>query len=177
VLSTGDESAAQEPAADASTTLSDGDLADLLTARRAENDDVSRSLARPATLSQQRETKRQSLPVARQEMAGQMTRTVEASDPRDIAMLMMSDYGWGTDQFSCLDDLYVSESDWDHTATNPYSGAYGIPQSLPAEKMASAGSDWRTNPATQIEWGLDYIRSSYGTPCSAWSFKQSNNWY
>lgn len=90
---------------------------------------------------------------------------------------MLVGFGWSSTEFSCLDQLWVSESDWNARATNPSSGAYGIPQSLPAEKMASAGADWRTNPATQIEWGLTYIRDSYGTPCSAWSFKQSNNWY
>ncbi|MGI8887650.1 MAG: hypothetical protein ACR2GB_01560 [Nocardioidaceae bacterium] len=60
---------------------------------------------------------------------------------------------------------------------NSSSGAYGIPQSLPPAKMARAGADWRTNPATQIEWGLKYIDLSYGTPCGAWSFKQANNFY
>ena len=90
---------------------------------------------------------------------------------------MLGDYGWSSDQFSCLDSLWVSESNWNVSATNSSSGAYGIPQSLPAEKMASAGSDWRTNPGTQIEWGLTYIQSSYGSPCNAWYFKQGNNWY
>jgi hypothetical protein len=98
-------------------------------------------------------------------------------DPREIAQSMLAEHGWDASEFSCLDQLWVSESDWDHRAENPSSGAYGIPQSLPPEKMASAGSDWRTNPATQIEWGLDYIDDSYGTPCSAWEFKQANNWY
>ena len=97
--------------------------------------------------------------------------------PREIAREMLPEYGWDSVQYSCLDQLWISESNWDHTATNPTSGAYGIPQSLPAEKMASAGPDWRTNPATQIEWGLEYIRLSYGTPCSANSFKIANNWY
>ena len=97
--------------------------------------------------------------------------------PREIARSLLPDYGWDSVQYSCLDQLWISESNWDHTATNPTSGAYGIPQSLPAEKMASAGPDWRTNPATQIEWGLEYIRLSYGTPCSANSFKIANNWY
>jgi hypothetical protein len=178
VLGIADESAARSPAVDAGATLSGTELAGLLAARgRASDDDVSRSLSRPAALSEQRETKTAHLPVSKQEMSGQLTTTVEATEPRDIAITMMAEYGWGMDEFSCLDSLYVSESDWDHTATNPSSGAYGIPQALPAEKMASAGSDWRTNPATQIEWGLDYIRSSYGTPCSAWSFKSANNWY
>lgn len=97
--------------------------------------------------------------------------------PREIARAMLPEYGWDSVQYSCLDQLWISESNWDHTATNPTSGAYGIPQSLPAGKMASAGPDWRTNPATQIEWGLEYIRLSYGTPCSANSFKIANNWY
>lgn len=103
--------------------------------------------------------------------------TVEApSDPRDIARAMLVPYGWSA-EFGCLDQLYIGESNWDHTATNPTSGAYGIPQSLPAEKMATAGSDWRTNPATQIEWGLSYIEDAYGSPCAANSFKLANGWY
>lgn len=99
------------------------------------------------------------------------------SDPRDIARAMLPQYGWSEYEFSCLDALWIGESDWDPYATNPTSGAYGIPQSLPAEKMASAGPDWRTNPATQIEWGLWYIDVSYGTPCSANAFKVANGWY
>jgi len=90
---------------------------------------------------------------------------------------MLPRYGWGSDQFSCLNQLWISESDWNPFAENSSSGAYGIPQSLPPEKMASAGPDWRTNAATQIEWGLEYIWLSYGTPCGAWSFKLSNSWY
>ena len=99
------------------------------------------------------------------------------SDPRDIARAMLAQYGWSESEFYCLDQLWISESDWDPYATNPTSGAYGIPQSLPAEKMAAAGPDWRTNPVTQIEWGLWYIEQSYGTPCSANAFKVANNWY
>ena len=106
------------------------------------------------------------------------TATVEPpSDPRDIAMSMLGSYGWSTSEFSCLDSLWVSESNWDPFAENPTSGAYGIPQALPAEKMATAGSDWQTNPATQIEWGLGYIADVYGSPCAANSFKMSNGWY
>jgi hypothetical protein len=98
-------------------------------------------------------------------------------DPREIAQSMLDDYGWDSTEYECLDQLWISESNWDHTAENPSSGAYGIPQSLPPEKMATAGADWATNPATQIEWGLEYIEDSYGTPCSAWEFKQANNWF
>ena len=86
-------------------------------------------------------------------------------------------YGWGSDQFGCLDSLWVRESNWRHTATNPTSGAYGIPQSLPAAKMASHGSDWQTNPVTQISWGLEYIRQVYGTPCGAWGHSEAVGWY
>ena len=64
-----------------------------------------------------------------------------------------------------------------YSATNPSSGAYGIPQSLPASKMASAGADWQTNPATQIAWGLGYIQGRYGSPCGAWAHSQAHNWY
>jgi hypothetical protein len=100
-------------------------------------------------------------------------------DPRAVARLLMADYGWGEGEFSCLDNLWVGESNWNYKATNPSSGAYGIPQSLPASKMATAGPDWRENPATQIKWGLKYIKDSYGSPCGAWSFWQSKSphWY
>lgn len=106
-------------------------------------------------------------------------RPVVTGDPRTIARGMLSEYGWGQDQFGCLDQLWVGESNWRVNATNPTSGAYGIPQSLPAGKMASAGPDWRTNPATQIEWGLTYIKQSYGSPCGALAFWNSKNphWY
>lgn len=90
--------------------------------------------------------------------------------------IMSSTYGWGADQFSCLNSLWTKESGWNYQAYNP-SGATGIPQALPGGKMASAGSDWQTNAATQVAWGLGYISSVYGTPCSAWSHSQAMNWY
>lgn len=86
-------------------------------------------------------------------------------------------YGWGGDQFKCYDNIIMRESLWDQYADNPNSSAYGIPQALPGKKMASAGADWRTNPATQIKWGLKYVKERYGTPCRAWSFKRANGWY
>ena len=86
-------------------------------------------------------------------------------------------YGWGSDQFSCLVSLWSKESGWNYQAYNDSSGATGIPQALPGSKMASAGSDWQTSAATQIAWGLGYISSVYGTPCSAWGHSQSTNWY
>ncbi|NNM46625.1 hypothetical protein [Knoellia koreensis] len=100
-------------------------------------------------------------------------------DPRAAARALLGDYGFDDSQWSCLDNLWNGESGWRHTAENSSSGAYGIPQSLPASKMASVGPDYRTNPVTQIKWGLQYIKSSYGTPCGAWNFWQSNSphWY
>jgi hypothetical protein len=96
---------------------------------------------------------------------------------QSIAYKMMSSFGFNpATQFSCLDSIWTRESNWNYQAQNA-SGAYGIPQSLPGSKMASAGSDWQTNPATQIRWGLGYIQSKYGTPCGAWSFWQANGWY
>ena len=80
-------------------------------------------------------------------------------------------------QFQCFSNIVSHESGWDVSASNPSSGAYGLVQALPGGKMASAGSDWKTNPATQIKWGLDYMNSRYGSPTAAWSFWQSNGWY
>jgi peptidoglycan DL-endopeptidase CwlO len=86
-------------------------------------------------------------------------------------------YGWGSEQFRCLDLLWTRESGWRANAYNASSGAYGIPQSLPGSKMAAAGADWRTNAATQINWGLSYISGRYGSPCSAWAHSEAVNWY
>ncbi len=102
---------------------------------------------------------------------------VPSGDSQAIALSMMGGYGWGGDQFTCLVNLWERESNWNHLAMNPSSGAYGIPQSLPGNKMASAGADWQTNPATQISWGLSYIAGRYGTPCGAWAHSESVGWY
>ncbi|MFC9792097.1 transglycosylase SLT domain-containing protein [Streptomyces sp. NPDC057695] len=80
-------------------------------------------------------------------------------------------------QFQCFSNIVDHESTWNYKATNPGSGAYGLVQALPGNKMASAGADWQTNPATQIKWGLNYMNSRYGSPCGAWSFWQSHRWY
>ncbi|SEJ36684.1 Transglycosylase SLT domain-containing protein [Demequina mangrovi] len=106
------------------------------------------------------------------------TSTVSAGSSRAIGQQLAADmYGWSGDQWSCLDALWQKESGWNPNAHNPSSGAHGIPQALPGSKMASAGSDWATNPATQIRWGLGYIKARYGTPCSAWGHSQSVGWY
>jgi hypothetical protein len=98
-------------------------------------------------------------------------------DPRAAARAMLGDFGFADSQFSCLSSLWTRESNWLYTATNPSTGAYGIPQALPASKMASAGPDYRTNPVTQMKWGLGYIQDRYGTPCAAWAHSQATGWY
>lgn len=90
---------------------------------------------------------------------------------------MLEHYGWDAQEFACLDPLWNAESGWNHRAHNRSSGAYGIPQSLPGSKMQSAGSDWQTNPQTQIRWGLSYIKQRYETPCGAWNHFQRKRWY
>jgi hypothetical protein len=90
--------------------------------------------------------------------------------------MLMREGGTET-QWTCLDELWGRESRWQATASNASSGAYGIPQALPAWKMASEGSDWRTNPVTQIRWGLSYVAAKYGTPCVALSHSNSYGYY
>ena len=89
----------------------------------------------------------------------------------------LASYGWAPSEMQCLQTLWTKESDWTTTATNASSGAYGIVQSLPAEKMASAGADYLTNYRTQINWGLNYIQERYQSPCGALNFHLSHNWY
>ena len=100
-----------------------------------------------------------------------------AGSPQQIAEGMLGSYGWSSSRFSCLQPLWNAESGWNVSATNTSSGAYGIPQALPGSKMASTGADWQTDAATQIRWGLGYIRSVYGSPCGAWSHEQAYGCY
>ncbi|MBB2913425.1 hypothetical protein FHS43_004729 [Streptosporangium becharense] len=102
--------------------------------------------------------------------------TANPTGNKAIGKQMLEARGWG-DQWGCLEKLWTKESGWNERAMNTSSGAYGIPQSLPGHKMASAGGDWQTNPATQIEWGLTYIKGRYGTPCGAWAHSQAKGWY
>ncbi|MET3638299.1 phospholipase [Curtobacterium oceanosedimentum] len=88
-----------------------------------------------------------------------------------------SQYGWGSAQFQCLDNLWTKESGWNYQAVNPNGGATGIPQALPGSKMGTVAADWRTNATTQITWGLQYISAAYGTPCAAWAHSQATNFY
>jgi hypothetical protein len=100
------------------------------------------------------------------------------TDPKAIARQILNNkYRYGSNQFDCFNNIIMRESKWRVNATNPSSGAYGIPQALPGSKMATIASDWRTNPATQIIWGIEYMKDRYGSPCGAWSFKSANGWY
>jgi len=101
----------------------------------------------------------------------------EYSGNRKTGCALMVKAGFGMDQFPCLNKLWNKESGWNPNAHNSSSGAHGIPQAVPGRKMSSVGDDWRTNPATQIKWGLGYIEGRYGTPCSAWSHSVAKGWY
>jgi hypothetical protein len=100
-----------------------------------------------------------------------------SGSPQQVAAAMLGSFGWSSSQFSCLDPLWAHESGWSVTAYNAGSGAYGIPQALPGSRMASAGPDWQTNAGTQVRWGLEYIKSTYGSPCAAWDHEQATGWY
>jgi hypothetical protein len=102
----------------------------------------------------------------------------EAEGAKTIAKeIIAAKYTWSEKQFPCLDQLWTKESNWNYKARNRVSGAHGIPQALPATKMEVVGTDWRTNPVTQITWGLKYIKERYNTPCAAWSKFKRSNWY
>jgi hypothetical protein len=101
----------------------------------------------------------------------------EFSGARATGCALMLDAGFAIDQFPCLNNLFDKESGWNYKAKNGGSGAYGIPQALPGDKMAKFGDDWKTNPATQIKWGLDYIKGRYDTPCKAWAHSEDVGWY
>jgi hypothetical protein len=121
--------------------------------------------------------------LAASKAAAQRGQTVAAAvsaasgSPRQLARAMLGSFGWSSSQFSCLDPLWEHESRWNVTAANPGSGAFGIAQALPGSRMASAGPDWQTSAATQITWGLRYVRDTYGSPCAAWSHEQATGWY
>ena len=99
-----------------------------------------------------------------------------SGSPQQVAEQLLGSFGWSSSQFSCLDPLWAHESGWSVTAENP-DGAYGIPQALPGSKMASAGPNWQMSAATQIKWGLEYIKGTYGSPCAAWEHEQATGWY
>ncbi|WP_411283029.1 hypothetical protein [Lapillicoccus sp.] len=100
-------------------------------------------------------------------------------DPRSVARSMLGDFGWNDSQWRCLEQLWTGESGWNYQAANASSDAYGIPQALPAAKMGTVAADYRTNPVTQITWGMQYVKATYGSPCAAlgsWN-SRSPHWY
>lgn len=106
----------------------------------------------------------------------EMARTI--SGAKMVAKVILFDeYGMSEGQFICLNKLWTKESHWNYKARNPRSGAHGIAQALPAEKMSVIADDWRSNPVTQIRWGLRYITMRYETPCKAWSKFQRSRYY
>ena len=94
-----------------------------------------------------------------------------------IGRKLVGRFGWSKGHYRCLNRLWMRESGWRSRAHNGRSGAHGIPQAMPGSKMRSVGADWRTNPKTQIRWGLRYIRYRYGTPCGAWGHSRATGWY
>ena len=107
---------------------------------------------------------------------GNVTLWSTNTSKQTYAATQLAAHGWGPDQFGCLNNIWVRESGWNELAGNP-AYAYGIPQADPGSKMAAEGSDWLTNPQTQIRWGEDYIQSRYGTPCQAWAYWQARRYY
>lgn len=104
--------------------------------------------------------------------------TQDPTGAKTYSQFQFALYGWSVgSQFPCLDSLWTRESGWRWNATNPSSGAYGIPQALPGSKMATAGTNWQNDGLTQVQWGLNYIRDRYGSPCGAWNHFQRNGWY
>ena len=110
--------------------------------------------------------------------AAQVERAREAKGAKAVArQIIAQKYRWSERQFTCLDNLWTKESHWNYKARNKTSGAHGIAQALPATKMEIVGTDWRTNPVTQITWGLKYIEERYEYPCKAWSKSKRSSWY
>jgi len=153
-----------------SAALDTGAAAELASREQSVSRSESRPAADPAKLRQLSQETRS---------GGQVTKSKDlaSGDPRQIAEAMLPEFGFSSGEFGCLESLWTKESGWNVHADNPTSSAYGIPQALPGEKMASAGADWADNPATQIRWGLGYIAERYGSPCGAWSHSQANGWY
>ncbi|MEE1939271.1 transglycosylase SLT domain-containing protein [Streptomyces sp. TRM 70361] len=135
--------------------------------------EAAEKAAKAAKEAEQREKERQqaaSRSAERADFPAQSSYTVA-----EVKAMAQQIVGGG--QFQCFSSIVERESSWNYRAENPSSGAYGLVQALPASKMSSAGADWRTNPATQIKWGLNYMNDRYGSPCGAWEFWQANHWY
>jgi hypothetical protein len=184
---TGQQQTASQPVAayqirDAAAQLADAHWA---AARKqaAKKAAASRAAAARAAAAQSRKSQKsqatqqpQSAPQS-QGIQGTSVAVMASGSAQQIAEGMLASFGWSSSQFSCLEPLWAHESGWSVTASNPGTGAYGIPQALPGSRMASAGPDWQTDASTQIRWGLEYIKDTYGSPCAAWSHEEADGWY
>jgi hypothetical protein len=190
--------AAAQPAADATTVLADipagqqvqqaslteqvqaqSDAADA-TARKTAEEDARKAAAKTAAARKQAAddaAAAKAKAAAAKKAASALAATVKSSYTAAEVQAMAQSIIGDSSQYQCFSNIVTRESGWNYTATNASSGAYGLVQALPGSKMASAGADWRTNPATQIKWGLNYMNSRYNSPCGAWSFWQANHWY
>ncbi|AWK11185.1 transglycosylase domain-containing protein [Streptomyces spongiicola] len=168
---------AQAAAADAAARKSAEEAARLQAAKDAEaKKEAAEEKAQAEAEAEAREAKeaeeRASRSAVREASSFSTQSSYSISEVQAIARQMVPG-----DQFQCFSNIVDHESTWNYRAQNPSSGAYGLVQALPGSKMASAGADWQTNPATQIKWGLSYMNDRYGSPCGAWSFWQANRWY
>lgn len=144
-------------------------------AQKAKQERQARERAAAAAAARERERARQAeqrTTRSTQRPAAAQAAPATVSGARSYARSRMS-----SAQYQCLTNVVSRESGWNHRVANPSSGAYGLFQALPGSKMASAGSDWRTNPLTQMRWGISYMKARYGSPCGAWYFWQKNGWY
>ncbi len=190
--------AAAQPAADATTVLADipagqqvqqasltqqvqaqSDAADA-TARKTAEEEARKAAAKTAAARKQAAddaAAAKAKAAAAKKAASALAATVKSSYTAAEVQAMAQSIIGDSSQYQCFSNIVTRESGWNYTATNASSGAYGLVQALPGSKMATAGADWRTNPATQIKWGLNYMNSRYNSPCGAWSFWQANHWY
>ena len=160
--------AAAAKAAAAKTAAAKTAAAKTAAAKTATKAAAQQAAARSASATQ---------PAPSQTDVAQQSAAEPSGSAQQVAGQMLSQFGWSSSQFSCLEPLWERESGWSVTAQNPSSGAYGIPQALSGSLMASAGPDWQTDAATQIRWGLTYIQGRYGSPCGAWAHEEADGWY
>jgi hypothetical protein len=149
---------------------------DAIAQRRAARTRAAELAAKKAA-AEQSPTATQTAAAAQPSQTAAATVPAASGSPQQIAEAMLGSFGWSSSQFSCLEPLWAHESGWSVSAYNPGSGAFGIPQALPGSRMASAGPDWQTDAATQIKWGLEYIKGTYGSPCGAWTHEEATGWY
>ncbi|MEU9358277.1 lytic transglycosylase domain-containing protein [Streptomyces sp. NPDC048301] len=165
---------AQASAADAAAKKSAEETARIQAAKDAE----SKKQAAEAKEKAERDAKKREAELAASRSSVRDASSFSAQGSYSVAEVQaMARQMMPADQFQCFSNIVTRESGWNYKAQNASSGAYGLVQALPGSKMASAGADWQTNPATQIKWGLSYMDNRYDSPCGAWSFWQANHWY